>query len=185
MASGTRIAHAFLVVVGRLIGLRVLHLWVYIPHALWVYVDDGLLLLPSSVAPLISTTSLMFVLALGVPISWEKLQFSSSVSWIGWEFNFLEANVFLPYAKKQKLQVLLQKFMSANQRVERKCVEQVVGLLIWFCGGAPWLKPWLQCFYHLLFKPHCVFRALSPAHFATMRDALDQKLAVDNWALAL
>ena len=136
--------------------VRLLHRWVWIPHALWVYVDDGLLLLPADVAPLVATTSLMFLLSIGMPISWEKLQLGSAISWIGWDFHFSNATVCLPNAKKQKLQQLLSCLMVENRRVERKLVEQAIGLLLWYCGGASWLKPWLQCLYNLLFKPLCI-----------------------------
>ena len=160
--------------------VRLLHRWVWIPHALWVYVDDGLLLLPADVAPLVATTSLMFLLSIGMPISWEKLQLGTAISWIGWDFHFSNATVCLPNAKKQKLQQLLSCLMVENRRVERKLVEQAIGLLLWYCGGASWLKPWLQCLYNLLFKPLCVFRALLPAQFECMRGSLDPNLRLKH-----
>lgn len=55
-------------------------------------------------------------------------------------------------------------------------LENCIGLLVWVCGGIYWLKPWLQPFYHLLFKPRCVFRALSCAQFALMKSSLNTKL---------
>jgi hypothetical protein len=71
--------------------VRLLHRWVWIPHALWV--DDGLLLLPADVAPLVATTSLMFFLSIGVSISWGKIEaalrwqlFARSSKWAGESF---------------------------------------------------------------------------------------------------
>ena len=55
-------------------------------------------------------------------------------------------------------------------------LENCIGLLVWVCGGIYWLKPWLQLFYHLLFKPRCVFRTLSCAQFALMKSSLNTKL---------
>ena len=49
---------------------------------------------------------------------------------------FSNATVCLSNAKKQKLQHLLSCLMVENRRVERKLVEQVIGLLLWYCGGA-------------------------------------------------
>ena len=49
---------------------------------------------------------------------------------------FSHATVCLSNAKKQKLQHLLSCLMVENRRVERKLVEQVIGLLLWYCGGA-------------------------------------------------
>ena len=34
-------------------------------------------------------------------------------------------------------------------------VEQCIGLLVWFCGGAYWLKPWPQCLYEILHASLC------------------------------
>ena len=36
-------------------------------------VDDGLILLPAPIAPLVACSVIMFLVALGVPLSWEKL----------------------------------------------------------------------------------------------------------------
>ena len=54
---------------------------------------------------------------------------------VGFPF-FSHATVCLSNAKKQKLQHLLSCLMVENRRVERKLVEQVIGLLLWYCGGA-------------------------------------------------
>jgi hypothetical protein len=67
----------------------------------------------------------------------KSLQLGSAISWIGWDFHFFSnATVCLSNAKKQKLQHLLSCLMVENRRVERKLVEQVIGLLLWYCGGA-------------------------------------------------
>ena len=54
---------------------------------------------------------------------------------VGFTF-FSNATVCLSNAKKQKLQHLLSCLMVENRRVERKLVEQVIGLLLWYCEGA-------------------------------------------------
>jgi hypothetical protein len=58
-----------------------------------LWVDDGLLLLPADVAPLVATTSLMFFLSIGVSISWGKIEaalrwqlFARSSKWAGESF---------------------------------------------------------------------------------------------------
>lgn len=49
----------------------------------------------------------------------------------------------LPLARLDKLLRLLSELSESGRSVDRKLVEQCIGLLLWFCGGAYWLKPWL------------------------------------------
>ena len=157
-----------------------IHRFVYIAHGLFINVGDGLVLLPKSVAPMVVCTCLMFLTALGVPLSWEKLDLSSSLSWIGWNFSWSRMVATLPSAKREKLLAFLEPLLSAGQSVERKAVEQAVGLLIWFCGGAYWLKPWLQALYKLLYKPRCVFRSVPAAHFGLLTEKLSSSLWIES-----
>lgn len=53
-------------------------------------------------------------------------------------------------------------------------------MLVWFCGGAFWLKPWLQGLYHLLLKPVCVFRSLSSGQFGALLTTLSDQLCVSR-----
>ena len=122
-------------------------------------------------------TLLMFLVALGVPIIWEKLALGSSLSWLGWEFHWSSFSACLPQSKRDKLMHFLSQLLLPGKSIERKLIEQGVGLLLWFCGGAYWLKPWLQQFYTLLYKRHCTFRSLSLGHFG----ALLQNLSPEVW----
>ena len=49
--------------------MRMLHRFIWLQHGLWLHVDDGMLLLPKSVAPLVGGVAVMFLCALGVPLS--------------------------------------------------------------------------------------------------------------------
>ena len=40
--------------------------------------------------------------------------------------------------------------------VDRRELEKAIGLLVWLCEGAFWLRPWLSCFYKILYKPRVV-----------------------------
>ena len=65
--------------------MRLLQQVVRIPRVLLLRIDDSIVLVLSSLAPLVaatSLTSLMLLCGLGVPLSWEKLK----LSWIGWTF---------------------------------------------------------------------------------------------------
>ena len=82
---------------------RFLHQFIYICHGLFLYIDDGLLLVPAEVAPLVACTALMFLVALGVPLSYEKLELGFSLQWIGWHFNWERRAAALPTVKREKL----------------------------------------------------------------------------------
>ena len=122
----------------------------------------------------------MFLVALGVPISWEKVRLGCAVDWIGWRFNLLHLEACLPEDKRLKLLTLLEPLLLPNRRVARKAVEHCIGLLLWFCAGAFWLRPWLQALYKLLYKPRCVFRSLSSQQFGLLQGAVNHKLVVDS-----
>ena len=156
--------------------VRMIHRFVFISHACLLYVDDGLLLLRKEVAPLVASACLAFLTSLGVPLSWRKVRLGSDIVWIGWKFVFSSGHVELPRDKAQKILDSSQPFCTAGRAVERKAVERLIGLLLWFTGGALHLRPWLQGLYHLLYKPMCVFRSLTPRQFESACNLLDQKL---------
>ena len=79
-----------------------LHQFIYICHGLFLYIDDGLLLVPAEVTPLVACTAFMFLVALGVPLSYEKLELGFSLHWIGWRFNWERRAAALPIVKREK-----------------------------------------------------------------------------------
>ena len=160
--------------------VRHCHRFLWVKHGLFIYVDDGLALFPREVCPILSAALLLFLVALGVPLSWEKVHMGDLQPWIGWSFNWKRGLAELPDNKRQTLMVALSELTVPGRKVARKNVERCVGLLVWLCGGAFWLKPWLQCLYHLLFKPVCVFRSLSSGQFGILLQALTAKLCVSH-----
>ena len=172
---------------------RMLHRFVWVSHALFLYVDDGMLLLPKPVAPLLASACLAFLSALGVPLSWRKVHLGSEIVWIGWRFCFKTATAALPSDKVVKILDLLQPLCVAKAKVQRKHVEQVIGILIWYTTGASWLRPWLSAFYKLLYKPRAIPKKLSVQQFEQLRGVLGHDLSVrkplpaldvdENWKL--
>lgn len=77
---------------------------VHVERAAFLYVDDGLCLLPST-GPLIAAISLPFMCALGVPFSWEKMSLGQDFVWLGWCFSPSTLSSSVPEPKKTKLLV--------------------------------------------------------------------------------
>ena len=92
-----------------------------------------------------------------------------------------------------KILDLLKPLCAAKAKVQRKHVEQVIGILIWYTTGASWLRPWLSTFYKLLYKPHAIPKKLSVQQFEQLRVVLGHDLSVrkplpaldvhENWKL--
>ena len=64
--------------------VRTLHRALWVPHQLWLYVDDFLVRLRREQAPLQAAYLALTLSALGVPLSWPKLKLPDVVDWIGY-----------------------------------------------------------------------------------------------------
>ncbi|CAJ1333457.1 unnamed protein product [Effrenium voratum] len=132
--------------------VRFLHSFIFLKHAVFLYVDDGLILMPSKIAPLVSCCVILFFEALGVPLSWEKLHLGKEIPWLGWGFNFTLRVALLPADKVSRIVQMLQPLLVAGQRVERKSLEQVIGLLLWYTTGARMVTAFLRSATSLCLK---------------------------------
>ena len=108
----------------------------------------------------------------------KKVKLGDELVWIGWRFCFSSGYIQLTDDKSQKILEALSPFCTIGQKVDRKAVERLIGFLLWYSGGAVHLRPWLQALYHLLYKPRCVFRSVTPHQFEVLRQLLDTKLAL-------
>ena len=139
-----------------------------------------MLVVPVAVAPLVAASAVMFLTALGVPLSWRKLDIGTEFVLIGWKFNLSVNHAYLPADKAAKAQVLLHQLHVRGAKVPRKEIEKVIGLLIWFTAGAFWLLPWLSSFYKLLCKPAAVPLLLTIDQFQDLVVLLDSNSAVSQ-----
>ena len=158
--------------------VRQLHRFLWIKHGLWLYVDDGLVVLPRETAPLLAGAVVLFLSALGIPLSWRKLDLGPTLVWLGWQFDFAGSWASLPSSKLAKFLGVLQPFRSRGAKVSRKAVESLIGLLIWYTSGAFWLRPWLSEFYHLLNKPQIATRLLTVDQFSLVTQQLKSDLTM-------
>ena len=120
--------------------LRLLHRVLYCRHTAVLYVDDFLFLFDSPTALLQSAIVLATLHYLSVPISWSKLQFSSSVSWIGWQID--PARTWFPFPRPKSNALLTswstlhppsgfpEKLWSSSQAISFGCQSMSM-----FCVG--------------------------------------------------
>ena len=101
--------------------LRHLHQFIYISHAAFLYVDDGVCL--------VACCGLLFMCALGVPFSWEKMSFGQTFQWLGWCFDLTKPCAFVPQSKREKLLPLLDLLCNPAALPERRVVVQVVNII--------------------------------------------------------
>ena len=73
--------------------VRALHLLIFVRHALFLYVEDLLLLQDVDVLDITASLCITFCMCFGIQLSWRELQLGASVVWIGWELHF-HANAF-------------------------------------------------------------------------------------------
>ena len=159
--------------------IRLGHRVLWHGHFLVIYVDDSLSLFPASSAPIMACLQVVLACALGLPLSWHKMDLGSSVKWIGWCLRLDGVPVAtLPDEKAARLCSVLRQLASSTKCCSRKEIESFLGLLIWFTGGARWLKPWLSVFFHMLRKPTLRFLQLDRRQLAELEDLLQTDLAV-------
>ena len=156
--------------------VRLLHRFIWIAHGPFLCSDDGLEFLPTSVGPLLAVATLMLLGAVGVPISWKKVCMGHELVWIGWRFNAVAGAAFLPYEKASKIVKGLRKLCDKSVEIDRHELEKVIGLLVWFCDGAFWLRPWLSCFYKILYKPRVVTRRILACQFLDVISSLTDEV---------
>lgn len=156
--------------------IRCLHILLHKDHFLAIYVDDLLGLFPKSTAPIFACLCIMLACAMGLPLSWHKLQLCDQLKWIGWELSFgNNPSAALPVDKLKLLSEGLQSVARRARRVPRKELQALIGRLVWFTSGAHWLRPWLQWFFRALNKPGLHFLALDPLQLEELSEQLSSQ----------
>ena len=123
--------------------MRLVHRLIHRYHFGFIYVDDMLLLLPSSIALPYLGLVLMFLRVLGVPISWKKIRLGNRVDYVGFTINCREHSLGLKQVKADKALEGLS-HLIAGRVVQRRFLQSLAGLLMWVTWIAPHLRPWLH-----------------------------------------
>ena len=82
---------------------RLAHTLLFLPHCLWICVDDFLSVLPASVAPAQAALLSVLLLVLRVPMSWRKASLGASVTWIGWRLDLHSFSATMELSKNYVL----------------------------------------------------------------------------------
>ena len=154
--------------------LRLLHQFLGAPHKAWLYVDDLMLWAPNGHFQQMTWTALVFLMLLGTPISWQKAQIGTQITWIGWIFDLQCYTVQLVDDKVQRILQVINEVVSAKT-VAGKTMEQLLGMLIWFTAIAKHLRPHLAPLYKNLYAPPATLFSIPAASWSAFVDSLDQQ----------
>ena len=131
------------------------------PHRAWLYVDDLLALLRKGESTEAAALVVALLAALHAPISWKKAQFSTNVTWCGWNFCTLSETVELRQAKLRKLREQLAALQNQS-KVPRKALEGMLGLLNWATSLSKHLRPFMAPLYKDLHSAKGTLHSISP-----------------------
>ncbi|CAE7294548.1 unnamed protein product, partial [Symbiodinium necroappetens] len=154
---------------------RCLHLLIWLPHVLLLYVDDLLLYQNAKVLPLSACLTLAFCSCFHIRLSWKKLQTGPVITWIGWQLNLGTACYTLPDDKRNKLQSQVRECLS-HRLVSRKQLDKLLGLLQWILHGFPALRPWLCTLYDDMHRPLGTNISIPPTTWPGIATHLNDKM---------
>ncbi|CAE7245645.1 unnamed protein product [Symbiodinium sp. CCMP2592] len=155
--------------------LRLMHLWIFVRHALMGYVDDFLFIQDRECTLYSASLLLCFTSIFGVPLSWAKLQLGSCITWIGWTFNFTSGSFHIPQEKVDKLFNLIKE-VTRSRRVTSALLHKLVGLLQWFCQLYRSCKPWLAALFSDLHRHLASQYSISQGLWPSLANYLDDDL---------
>lgn len=115
--------------------VRILHELIGESHAAFVYVDDFLILVPESQAPLVAALAQMLMASLSIPLSWHKVRCGPQVSYLGFEINAASGEIGIPEDKLQRILDFLH--LRKGNRICKRTIEQGRGRMLWVTSLGP------------------------------------------------
>ena len=166
---------------GRLAGhmVRIVHHMLPPTHCLFQYVDDMLLWLDKTTAPIWSSLVTILLLVLGVPMSWKKAQLDSQVVWIGWSICTLTWSITIPSDKLLRISDQIRALLKSS-KATLKNLQSVVGRLLWITSAWRFLRPLLIPLYKDLSSVPLTMVGVDPVHFQEMVQALSDDLILQR-----
>lgn len=155
--------------------VRFLHHLIYTCHALWLFVDDFLLLQRWDILPVTASLVTLVIQAFNLPISWRKAELSKEVDWIGWRFNFSSGVLKLHNDKRLKLLRLIQELLQ-HSRVTKRALEKFVGLALWITQIFQHMRAFLHYIYLDIHKAPATQYSVEPGFWLTTISCLSSSL---------
>ncbi len=153
--------------------VRLLHQLLHnVPHYLFLYVDDFLLLVDEEMAEECAAMAQMLLHSLGCPMSEHKLRVCSEVEYLGFIINLMTRTIGIPEGKVEKARAFLVE-VKRSSRIDKKTLEKGCGRLLWVSWVTPALRPWLAPLFQDRWKPAQEFRKLSRWDLLTVGKSLD------------
>ena len=133
---------------GRMAALLLRLVYHTFPLADWgfVFVDDFCWLLRKTLAEPLTTAILLFLVAVGCPLSWKKTAIGSSNTWLSFMVTPSQQLVRMAPTKHDLVMSVLSKMM-ANEEFTRPELDSALGRLQWATTCCPLTKPFLQAFW--------------------------------------
>ena len=110
--------------------VRFLHQAIFVAHALFLFVEDFMLIQRKDVLPLAAAFVCSLMQVFGLPISWRKVDLHWAIDWIGWRFNVSIGAIYLQERKRSKLLELISQMIS-HSHIPKKTLEKFLGLALW------------------------------------------------------
>ena len=129
--------------------LRFFHQFLYVYHFGMVFVDDFICGLDPIAAPLQTSSLLLTIAFLNIPLSWHKLELGYNITWIGWSIDSWSDSIMIP---QDKLTKLLQNMylLTTSGKFKRNLIEAVTGHLLWISSIFPFIRWSLGTLYSIL-----------------------------------
>ena len=162
---------------GRLGGfiLRLMHRMAYLAHAGMLYVDDFIFTQDAMILPITAAMWILFLQAIGLPISWRKCELSHTINWIGWRFCFVSGIIMIHPDKCQKLLDLISQ-LQRHRTVPVKMLQKFLGLMLWLTQLFPYLRIWLHYLFRDLHSIPATQYSLDPSQLLEFRNCLNADL---------
>lgn len=154
---------------------RLLHQIIYVANALFLFVDDWLLVQRLDILPVTAALVTLFLQAFRLPISWRKAELDRQVNWIGWTLNFSTGIIKLQLTKRDKLLSLIDELLQ-RPKTSKKQIEKFVGLLLWVTQLFPVMRAFIHHLYADMYQAPATLFPVDPGYWLTTIACLSDTL---------
>ena len=155
--------------------LRFFHVFLYLKHAMYLFVDDYLLTSTTTLLPLQAIFVCLLCRIFCVPISWKKCTLGARQTWIGWQFDFHAGLISLHRDKQSKLLRMIAD-LRKHSRIPRKHLEKFLGLAMWVTALFPTMRVHLHWLYSDLARAPATLYSCQASNWMQPCGCLNQDL---------